>query len=204
MVRFTYKCIRFSEPGLYSHDLDLSKHRALTVRLSPSRKSTWVSCFRVALRTHLAGISHRSWHTGCYHPLHPLAMRSTLAQRPFHTRTYFPRGDRSHLNSFFPWAGATGRPFLGVCIPPSAHFSEACCPFSRCCPQQKPLICEVRDTAPREKPSGCHQFLPVAALDGAEVGASGFWTLLLAQLLDVTISLFGSGFISQLLFCLDI
>ena len=58
--------------------------------------------------------------------------------------------------------------------------------------------------APRDKPSGCHQFLPVGALDGAEVGASGFWTLLLARLLDVTISLFGSGFISQLMFCLDI
>lgn len=83
----TYICIKFSELVLYSHDLDIRKHRELTVCLDLSWKSTWASWLCVAFHTHLAGISHRSSTRGCYHPLHPLISRSTLTQRPFRIRT---------------------------------------------------------------------------------------------------------------------
>lgn len=112
-----------------------------------------------------------------YHHGQPLVLQSTLAQRPFHIGTYFPRDDLSHFNSFFPWAGATACPFLGARIPSSAHFSVACCPFSGCYHRQEPLICEVRDKLPEISPQVCPLSSIFACWFSRQSRGGGSWLL---------------------------
>jgi len=161
---------KFFELLLYSHDLDIRQRRELTVCLSHS----WNQPGFLASVQHL---THILAHGVGYHPGHPLVLRSTLAQRPFHIGTYFPRDDLSHFNSFFPWAGATACPFLGARVPSSAHFSVACCPFSGCYHRQEPLICEVRDKPPEISPQVCPLSSVFACWFSRRSRGGGSWLL---------------------------
>lgn len=112
------------------------------------------------------------------------AEHSSSETLPQKNRKTFLQTEICHFNPLFPWARATGYPFLGAHISPSAHSSVGC--FFLVWPLQEPFICEFRDKPSVNLPSVLYLLaLPVGPLDGAEVGCLASH---IVQWLDHTLS----------------